>query len=57
VSPALAAISAGVRNRFGHPHPNTLATLEAQRIEIARTDRGGEIIWETDGTEVRITRP
>jgi competence protein ComEC len=57
VRPALAAISAGVRNRFGHPHPHTLAALEAQRIEIARTDRGGEIIWETDGTEVHVTRP
>jgi competence protein ComEC len=57
VRPALAAISAGVRNRFGHPHPYTLAALKAQHIEIARTDRGGEIIWETDGTNVRVTRP
>jgi competence protein ComEC len=57
VGPSLAAISAGVRNRFGHPHPRTLAALEEQRIEVARTDRGGEIIWETDGTDVCVMRP
>jgi competence protein ComEC len=57
VRPALAAISAGVRNRFGHPHPSTLAGLEARGIEVLRTDQGGEIVWETDGSEVRVTRP
>ncbi len=57
VRPSLAAISAGVRNRFGHPHPLTLATLAAQGIAVARTDRGGEIVWETDGDRVRVTRP
>jgi competence protein ComEC len=57
VRPALAAISAGVRNRFGHPHPHALAALAAQNIEVMRTDRGGEIVWETDGDQVRVTRP
>jgi competence protein ComEC len=50
-------ISAGVRNRFGHPHPRTLAALEARGIPIARTDRGGAIVWETDGERVRVARP
>ena len=31
VSPEEAVISAGARNRFGHPHPMTLATLAAAR--------------------------
>ena len=57
VRPGLAAISAGVRNRFGHPHPRTLSALAAQGIAVARTDRGGAILWETDGREVRVTRP
>ena len=57
VSPSLAAISSGVRNRFGHPHPTTLATLAGLGIEVARTDRGGELVWETDGESVRVTRP
>jgi competence protein ComEC len=57
VRPAVAAVSAGVRNRFGHPHPLTLGTLAAREIEVLRTDRGGAIVWETDGEEVRIERP
>jgi competence protein ComEC len=57
VHPAVAAISTGVRNRFGHPSPLTLAALQAQGIEALRTDRGGAIVWETDGSDVRVTRP
>ncbi len=57
VQPSMAAISSGVRNRFGHPHPTALATLKAAGVEVLRTDRGGEIVWETDGVEVRSYRP
>lgn len=57
VRPAVAAISAGVRNRFGHPHPNTLATLNAEHVTIGRTDRGGAVVWETDGKDVHVSRP
>ncbi|MCC6555798.1 MAG: DNA internalization-related competence protein ComEC/Rec2 [Polyangiaceae bacterium] len=58
VDPSAAAISCGVRNRFGHPHPETLATLAAARgVHVARTDRGGAFIWETDGEAVWWRRP
>jgi competence protein ComEC len=57
VRPETAAISSGVRNRFGHPYPTTLATLKAAGVEVLRTDRGGEIVWETDGVGVRSYRP
>jgi len=57
VRPAVAAISAGVRNRFGHPHARTLEALAGRGIEVMRTDRGGAIVWETDGEEVRVGRP
>jgi competence protein ComEC len=57
VSPSFATISSGVRNRFGHPHPVALATLEARGVAIARTDRGGEIVLETDGEAIRTSRP
>lgn len=57
VAPSLAVLSCGVRNRFGHPHPTTLATLERARVPGARTDRGGAVVWETDGDTVRVTRP
>ncbi|MCS6900096.1 MAG: DNA internalization-related competence protein ComEC/Rec2 [Myxococcales bacterium] len=54
VSPGLAVISCGTRNRFGHPHPITLATLEAARVPTVRTDRGGALLWSTDGRNVSI---
>lgn len=57
VRPTAAAISAGVRNRFGHPHPATLGALAERGIEVLRTDRGGAIVWETDGEAVQIRRP
>jgi len=57
VRPGLAAISCGVRNRFGHPHPETTAALGARGVEIARTDRGGAIVWETDGQAAWWRRP
>jgi competence protein ComEC len=57
VRPSFAAISAGVRNRFGHPSPLTLATLADAGVEVGRTDRGGAIVWETDGEAVRVRRP
>jgi competence protein ComEC len=53
VAPQDAAISSGVRNRFGHPHPATLRTL-ADRVNLYRTDRDGSIRWETDGSSTRI---
>ncbi len=51
--PALATISCGVRNRFGHPHAATLSALEEARIPAFRTDRVGSIEWQSDG-RVRV---
>jgi competence protein ComEC len=50
VAPAVAIVSAGHRNRFGHPHPRTLAALEARAITVRRTDREGTLREESDGT-------
>jgi competence protein ComEC len=47
------AISCGVRNRFGHPHPITLHNLN-EVARVFRTDRDGSIRWETDGTTASI---
>jgi competence protein ComEC len=47
------AISCGVRNRFGHPHPVTLHHL-SEVARIFRTDRDGSIRWETDGETASI---
>ncbi|MBC2073451.1 DNA internalization-related competence protein ComEC/Rec2 [Listeria marthii] len=45
VQPTFAIISCGVKNRFGHPHAETLKTLEAAETTILRTDLQGEIIY------------
>ena len=42
-SPAVAVISCGRNNRYGHPHEETLARLSACGAEILRTDLGGAV--------------
>jgi competence protein ComEC len=56
VAPSLAVASCGVRNRFNHPHPLTQATFAAFGVPLLRTDRGGALVWETDGEELRWQR-
>jgi competence protein ComEC len=55
VSPAHAVISSGVRNRFHHPHPRTLQTLEQASLSLWRTDQRGAIVMETDGDSLSVT--
>ncbi|UHP11569.1 DNA internalization-related competence protein ComEC/Rec2 [Listeria marthii] len=45
VKPTFAIISCGLENRFGHPHAETLVTLERAETTILRTDLQGEIIY------------
>lgn len=54
VHPSTAMISVGIRNRFGHPHPSTLAHLAARHINAYRTDQLGAIEWSTDGIAASI---
>jgi len=51
VRPSYAVISCGVRNRFGHPHAKTMATLSdpTRRINVLRTDRSGSVMFTTNG--------
>jgi competence protein ComEC len=43
VQPEIALISAGRRNRYGHPAPSVVQRLEAHRVRVLRTDRLGNI--------------
>jgi len=43
VSPEIAAISAGKKNQYGHPHREVLERLEKFGIKIVRTDQAGDI--------------
>ena len=54
VAPAAAVISAGARNRYGHPHPETLAALEARSVAALITAKEGDVTFFTDG--VRLWR-
>lgn len=54
VAPSLAVIGTGVRNRFGHPHPQTLGALEAEGIKIYRTDLDGSVTVHSDGQNLRV---
>jgi competence protein ComEC len=52
--PAVAVISCGRDNPYGHPALAVLERLQARGIEIYRTDEDGAVTIETDGTEVEI---
>jgi competence protein ComEC len=56
VRPTVAAISVGARNPYGHPDPAVLARLAEAGAPIARTDRDGAVIFETDGGTLTVTR-
>jgi competence protein ComEC len=55
VRPRVASISCGVRNRFGHPHGVVLERLRQHAVEAARTDRGGAVVFTTDGSRMDVT--
>jgi competence protein ComEC len=53
--PRLAVISVGEDNPFGHPAPQTLATLAAHRVPTLRTDRDGTLVLDVDRRSVRVS--
>ncbi len=60
IAPALALISAGRGNRYGHPTPQVLARLESRGIPVWRTDQDGtvRVVGRADGRfVVRSGRP
>jgi len=54
LGPAVAVMSAGRGNFYGHPAPAVLARYQAIGAAIFRTDEDGAITLETDGHVVRI---
>jgi competence protein ComEC len=49
IKPALAVISVGASNRYGHPTNEVLERLRNLGVEILRTDINGEIEVVSDG--------
>lgn len=54
--PALATLSAGRNNRYGHPSPEIVARLMALRIPLYQTSRDGDIIVESDGWKTTMRK-
>ncbi|MCA1057984.1 DNA internalization-related competence protein ComEC/Rec2 [Rossellomorea aquimaris] len=51
--PAMAVISAGESNRFGHPHPEVVERLKRRGLTIYETGKNGAItyrFWDKKGT-------
>lgn len=54
VHPAIAAISVGEANPFGHPSQDAIERIEAEGSRLYRTDRDGAITAITDGRSMSI---
>jgi competence protein ComEC len=54
VSPRYAVISVGKDNDYGHPHPGTLAKLNAAGVQTYRTDLNGTVTFSSDGTNIGV---
>jgi beta-lactamase superfamily II metal-dependent hydrolase len=57
VNPAVAVISAGSGNQFGHPHPEVANRLEEALGlgGVFRTDRQGTVELVTDGVDLWVS--
>ncbi|MSU56156.1 MAG: MBL fold metallo-hydrolase [Candidatus Taylorbacteria bacterium] len=56
VSPVYAVISDGKGNSYGHPHQETLDTLNQFGVEVLRTDLQGMVVMESDGETISVKK-
>jgi competence protein ComEC len=54
LKPAVAVVSAGRNNRYGHPAPEVLERYESAAARIFRTDLDGAVTMETDGYSLDV---
>ncbi|MBI2056395.1 MAG: MBL fold metallo-hydrolase [Candidatus Sungbacteria bacterium] len=52
VSPKIAIISSGRKNRYGHPHQEVIDRLKDFGVHVLRTDEKGDIKMKSDGVKV-----
>lgn len=53
--PALAVISVGEGNSYGHPHPATVAALQETGAAVARTDLSGSLWIRKEGGQLVVS--
>lgn len=58
LSPSVSLVSAGARNRYGHPAAQTLFVLEGEGSAVYRTDVAGDVVcrMKSDALEVETLR-
>ena len=56
VAPSIAVISVGRSNPYRHPSPETIAAYGALGATVYRTDRGGAVLYRTDGIRRSVQR-
>jgi competence protein ComEC len=54
VTPAVAIISVGAGNSYGHPAQSTLDRLTSAGAKVYRTDRNGTVVVTTDGSTLEV---
>jgi competence protein ComEC len=54
VHPALAVISVGAGNKYGHPSGDVIRALGVVGAEVLRTDEAGTVVVRSDGVRIEI---
>lgn len=54
IKPQYAVISCGKKNRYGHPHKETLERLQAAGAEVYRTDSSGAVILQIRAGKIML---
>lgn len=54
VTPDFSLVSAGIKNKFGHPSEIVLQRLKEINSEILRTDSLGAVLLQSDGDKIKI---
>ena len=53
-TPRIALVSAGLDNRFHHPHPDVVERMRRMGTAVLRTDKLGVVTVLTDGRDLRV---
>jgi competence protein ComEC len=56
VSPELSLISAGFKNKFGHPSKDVIQRLETEGSDIYRSDLQKAVLLRSDGQEIKLIK-